>query len=70
MTNKNIFTNLEEAHELVNRIAEFDDVSMQSIICMSIDMCAAKHNENAKEIAERIYNAVCSVNDDLGKFEI
>ena len=35
--------NFNEAIELCGKIAEFDAEGMQTIICMSIDMCSAKY---------------------------
>ena len=62
--------NFNEAMELCGKIAEFDAEGMQTIICMSIDMCSAKYGEDSVEIANRILELIKAVNADCGKFQI
>lgn len=67
---KSIYTDFVEAQELVNRIAKFDDVGMQSIICMLIDTCSAKYGQDAGEIADNVCQLVHQVNRELGAYQL
>jgi len=62
--------NFNVAMELCDKIAEFDAEGMQTIICVSIDMCSAKYGEDSVEIANRILELIKAVNADFGKFQI
>ena len=65
---KDIVTNYEEAMELVNQILQFGQMSIEIITCMIIDIEALKYKEPAVDIAERIWDAVQAVNEDLGPY--
>ena len=67
---KNILINGDEAQELVNQIAEFDTISMNAIICMLIDTSAAKSGDDAVEIADTVYMAVKSINQEFGAYRL
>ena len=67
---KEIFANYNEAQNIINQISEFDDLGMQTIICMLIDTCAAKYDLNACEIADIVCTLVHAVNADLGAYRI
>lgn len=67
---KNILSNMNDAYELVDKVADFDDVGMLSIICMLIDTYSAKYNKDPKKIADLIRDQVHEVNDTLGRYEI
>ena len=67
---KDILSNMNDAYELVNQVADFDDVGMLSIICMLIDTYSAKYNKDPKKIADLIRDQVHEVNDTLGRYEI
>lgn len=63
---KNILTNYDEAMELVNQIAEFDPLSIEVIICMTIDTESAKYKDLPGDVLDRICTAVHAVNEELG----
>lgn len=67
---KDIITNFEEAMELVNRISQFDPISMEAITCMIIDTESAKYEETYSDILDRICCAVHVVNEDLGLYQL
>lgn len=67
---KDILSNMNDAYELVNQVADFDSVGMLSIICMLIDTFSAKYDEDPKKIADLIRDKVHEVNDTLGRYEI
>lgn len=67
---KNLFENFDEAENLVNSVADFDFMTIQSLICMMIDTCAAKYKEDATAIADSICTAVHEVNETYGAYQI
>ena len=67
---KNIIANINEAMDIVNQIAEFDPVAVQSILAMAIDTTGAIHDEDPIEIAKNIYEAVTVVNTTMGAYQI
>ena len=67
---KDILSNMNDAYELINQVADFDSVSMLSIICMLIDTYSAKYDEDPKKVADLIRDKVREVNNMLGRYEI
>ncbi len=67
---KNIINNIEEAMDIVNNLAQFDSVDVQSILCMAVDTVGAIHGENPVEIAKNIYSAVSVVNAEYGAYTL
>ena len=67
---KNIITNINEAMALVESISQFDAEGMQTIICMLVDTCAARHGMDAREIADTVKTLVYAVNSEFGAYRI
>ncbi len=67
---KNLFSNYEEAENLIKTATEFDEITMQSLICMMIDACSAKYHTDAREIATNICTAVHEINDMMGAYRM
>lgn len=65
---KTIINNYDEAMELVHQIAQFDPMSVEIIICMTIDTELARYKESVGDILDRIITAVHAVNDELGPY--
>lgn len=65
---KSITNNFAEAMELVHQIAEFDSMSMEIILCMTIDTESAEHKESVVDILARVCTAVQAVNEELGPY--
>lgn len=65
---KTIITNYDEAMDLVHQIAEFDPMSMEIIICMTIDTESAEYKESVVDILDRVCTAVHAVNEELGPY--
>ena len=67
---KNIFTNPVEALAILETFAEFDKLSMKSIICMMVDTVSAKYHEDSIDVAATVFDAVISVNNELGSYHM
>ena len=66
----NVFENMDTALDLVNQLSEFDAEGMQTIICMLVDTCAARHGMDAREIADTVKTLVYAVNSEFGAYRI
>lgn len=67
---KNIFTHPDEALAILDIFAEFDEISMKSIICMMVDTVSATHHRDAIDTAAQIFDAVISTNNELGAYRL
>lgn len=66
---KSILNNFDEALDLVNQLSQFDPMSMEIILCMTIDTESSKNKEPVVDIVERIFDAVQAVNEALGPYQ-
>lgn len=67
---KTIISNFEEVTELVNQIMQFTPISLEAIICTIIDTESAKYKVPVVDILEHICDAVLSVNEELGAYQL
>jgi len=65
---KNFEFHFDELETMAARIAEFDEISALSFICLLIDQTARESEHTAPELAEIIEEQVLAVNNELGAY--